>query len=117
MTQNDLALRLDMHKSQVSQVERGVHNISLDTLERFTNAITGTPIPSKGLRYRDIVGERLRNQRKKKGITQEGLGAMAGFSVLFVGRVERGEGATSLDQIEHLASVLEISSDDLLTGP
>lgn len=117
MTQNDLALRLDMHKSQVSQVERGVHNISLDTLERFTSAITGAPILSEGLRYRDIVGERLRNQRKKKGLTQEGLGAMAGFSVLFVGRVERGEGATSLDQIEHLARVLEISSDDLLSGP
>jgi len=117
LTQNDLALRLDIHKSQVSQVERGIHNISLDTLERFINAITDKPIAPEGERYREVVGQRLRNQRKKSGFSQEALGALAGFSVLFVGRVERGDGATSIDQIEHLARVLEISSDDLLNWP
>lgn len=41
--------------------------------------------------YLDILGQRIRERRKKLGMSQEGLAHEAGLDRSYVGRVERGE--------------------------
>lgn len=41
--------------------------------------------------YLDILGQRIRQQRKALGLSQEGLAHEAGLDRSYVGRIERGE--------------------------
>lgn len=50
-------------------------------------------------RLHRAVGERLRQLREDRGLTQERLAAEAGVHRTFVGKVERGESATTVDTI------------------
>lgn len=105
ITQAELGKRVGTHKSFVSQVERAASNVSIDTLDRFMSALRGAPTHGS---LRMKVGLRLREARERQRISQEALGERAGFSVVFVGRVERGEVSTSLDHLELLARTLNI---------
>lgn len=53
-------------------------------------------------------GERLRQVRLKKDISQEKLGEMADLHRTYVSSVERGERNISLENIARLADALEI---------
>ncbi len=62
-------------------------------------------------------GERVRNVRSQKGISQEALADKAGLHRTYVSSVERGERNVSLSTVERLATALEISMADLMPPP
>ena len=55
-----------------------------------------------------IFGLRIRDLRKKSGLTQSELAERIGFSTNFIGMVERGERNTSVDKIFKLAKAFDI---------
>lgn len=55
------------------------------------------------------VGQRLRSLREERELTQEQLAARAGVHRTFVGKVERGESATTVDSIAIFCSALGIT--------
>lgn len=61
-----------------------------------------------------LVGEQVRNLRKKKGLTQEGLGWKADLHYTYIGAVERGEKNCSLDTLNKIARALDVGIHELL---
>jgi len=61
-----------------------------------------------------LVGEQIRNLRKEKGLTQEGLGWKADLHYTYIGAVERGEKNCSLDSLNKIARALDVGIYDLL---
>ena len=59
-------------------------------------------------------GNRVRELRKKKGLSQEGLALESGLDRSYVGGVERGERNISLVNIEKLARALRVHPSELL---
>lgn len=60
-----------------------------------------------------IIGERIRNFRKEKGLSQEELADIANLHTTYIGQLERGEKNATLESIEKVANALEISLEDL----
>lgn len=61
-------------------------------------------------RLERAIGRRLRELRKsREGLTQEKLAHGAGFDPSFVGRVERGTTAVTVNTVEALCAALEVS--------
>lgn len=60
-------------------------------------------------RLREAVGERLRSLREDRELTQERLAARAGVHRTFVGKVERGESATTVDSVAIFCSALGVT--------
>ena len=60
------------------------------------------------------VGERIREIRLAKGISQEALAHEIGLHRTYVGSLERGERNPSLQVVSRLARLLEVSTDQLL---
>jgi transcriptional regulator with XRE-family HTH domain len=59
-------------------------------------------------------GNRVRELRKKKGLSQEGLALESGLDRSYVGGVERGERNISLENIDKLARALGVPPSELL---
>ena len=62
------------------------------------------------------AGERIREIRLAKGISQEALAHEIGLHRTYVGSLERGERNPSLQVVSRLARLLEVSTDQLLAG-
>jgi transcriptional regulator with XRE-family HTH domain len=58
-------------------------------------------------------GRRIRAFRKLKGFTQEGFAKKMGISVSILGEIERGNRMPTTDLIEQIATVLNISKNEL----
>ena len=58
-------------------------------------------------------GKRVRELRKKKGLSQEALALDAGLDRCYIGGVERGERNISLINVEKLAGALRVRLADL----
>jgi XRE family transcriptional regulator, regulator of sulfur utilization len=65
-------------------------------------------------RLRTAFGRRLRERRRRRGWSQEVLGAKAGLSGKFIGELERGEKSVSLDNLAYLARALDVPMTELL---
>ncbi len=61
---------------------------------------------------RKEFGSRLRELRKKAGLSQEELGFKAGLHRTYIGSIERGEQNISVDNINKLAKALKISAKE-----
>ena len=59
-------------------------------------------------------GLKLRQQRKKAGITQNELAEKAGVTRVYVGLIERGETSITLEKVYRLAEALKCDVSDLL---
>lgn len=57
---------------------------------------------------RKFLGQRLRELRKQRGLSQEGLGARAALSGKFIGEVERAEKSISIDSLYRVSVALEV---------
>ena len=62
---------------------------------------------------RRTLGDRLRNLRKERGLSQQRLGQRSGLSGKFIGEVERGEKSVSVDSLYHVSVALDIPLRDL----
>ena len=61
-----------------------------------------------------LVGENIRQQRRKVGINQEKLALMAEIDRSYMGRIERGEVNITLEKLYLLCSVLLCEPTQLL---
>jgi len=69
------------------------------------------------LSARERLAQRLRAERAARGISQEQLADLAGLHRTYVGSVERAERNVSIDNIEQLASALDLDIAVLLARP
>jgi transcriptional regulator with XRE-family HTH domain len=61
------------------------------------------------------VGQRIRSERQRIGVSQMDFAHLAGMNVANVGRIERGEGNPTLETLVNLARVLNLSVVDLVS--
>lgn len=59
------------------------------------------------LRHRRIIGEAIRNRRKKAGFTQEKLAEKVDLNPKYLGEVERGEKIISIEALLRIAKVVK----------
>ena len=64
---------------------------------------------------REKFGQRVRWLRSEHGLTQEQLAERAGISVDFLSLIERGKSAPSFENLDDLASALEVSVVELFS--
>ncbi len=65
----------------------------------------------------DTLGNRIRDARKRRDLTQRKLSAMIGVTGAFLSQVERDHAMPSVVTLQKLASVLEISIGSLMEEP
>ncbi len=63
-----------------------------------------------------ILGKRIRDERQKRGLTQERLAEIAGISNNFVSYIETGKKVASLKTIKKIADALETPLTELFKG-
>lgn len=62
------------------------------------------------------LGDRIRAERIRIGITQMDFAHLAGMNVANVGRIERGDGNPTLESIVRIAGVLDVPVTELVAG-
>lgn len=62
------------------------------------------------------IGERIREARKGKGLTQEEASERCNITSSFYGNIERGSRKMSIETLCKIAEGLEVSTDRLLFG-
>lgn len=66
--------------------------------------------------HRRILGETVRDKRKRAKFSQEKLAEKAGLSTVFISRVERGKESPSVDSLVKIAKALGVFAHDLVRG-
>jgi transcriptional regulator with XRE-family HTH domain len=67
-------------------------------------------------RHRKILGENIRLLRKEAALSQEALAEQADLHHNYVGELERGEKAASIDTLVKIAKALRVQPLKLLAG-
>jgi transcriptional regulator with XRE-family HTH domain len=62
-----------------------------------------------------ILGENVRTERVRQGLSQEELADKAGFHRTYIGMIERAERNITLRNLERLAEALDVSITDVIT--
>lgn len=70
--------------------------------------------PDWVLQRRRAVGDRIRQVRLHRNLTQEGLAELAGMDWQAINRLERGHTSPMLDTLIRLAGALEVDLADLV---
>ena len=60
-----------------------------------------------------VLGQRIRNYRTDKGLSQEKLAELSGCHHTYIGQIERGEKNATIESIEKIAAALNISLSKL----
>ncbi len=63
----------------------------------------------------EVFGQRLRELRQKRGVTQQQLSIMTGLSEVYISNMERGFKVPSLTTILRLAAALECKPTTLIS--
>lgn len=124
LSQGDVAKHTGLTQGFISEVERGVSNISLDNMAKLAHLI-GVPLhlllhPSPGqLNYqqqasaledetatRRMFGRHLHLARKINNLSQDAVCSFTGSIQAFLSEVERGSSNISLDNMAKLATVV-----------
>lgn len=66
-------------------------------------------------RFLRTIGDRVRQLRAARGLTQAGLAELCGLQRAFVGSVERGERNLALISLRRFATALRVTPAELLT--
>lgn len=60
-----------------------------------------------------VLGQRIRNHRNARGLSQEKLAELSGCHSTYIGQIERGEKNATIESIEKISSALRISLSTL----
>ena len=60
-----------------------------------------------------VLGQRIRNYRTAKGLSQEELAELCGCHPTYVGQIERGEKNATIESIEKISKALDVSLSKL----
>ena len=63
-----------------------------------------------------IIGRRIKEARKKKGLTQEQLVEKMGVSIAYLSKVETGRIHINLERLSQICNILEITEGEILNG-
>ena len=63
-----------------------------------------------------IIGERLKQARMNKRLTQEKLAEKLEVSVAFLSRIERGSSHINLNRLNQICTILDVSEGEILNG-
>ncbi len=63
-----------------------------------------------------VIGQRIKQARLAKNMTQEDLAEMIDISVAFLSRVERGNSHINLKRLNQLCGLLDVTEGYLLNG-
>ncbi|MBQ7761559.1 MAG: helix-turn-helix transcriptional regulator [Clostridia bacterium] len=63
-----------------------------------------------------LIGERIKAERKKRGLTQENLAEKLDVSIGYVSQVERGITKISLDLLAEISAILKCDIASLIVG-
>ena len=63
-----------------------------------------------------ILGKRLKDARKKKGLTQEQLVEKMGVSIAYLSKVETGKIHINLERLSEICSILGVTEGEVLNG-
>jgi len=63
-----------------------------------------------------VIGERLKNARKQKHLTQEQLAEKIDVSIAFLSRIERGSSQINLKRLSQICEILDVTEGDILNG-
>jgi transcriptional regulator with XRE-family HTH domain len=61
-----------------------------------------------------FLGKKIRSEREKRGLSQEGLGSLAKVHRTYVGMVERGEKNITIYNLKRFAQALGVQVRDLI---
>jgi len=64
---------------------------------------------------KDLLGARVKELRKRRGLSQEQLAEMIGVDPKHISKIEGGRGYPSLDALENIARSLEADLKDFFT--
>jgi XRE family transcriptional regulator, regulator of sulfur utilization len=62
------------------------------------------------------IGERIRNERKEQGLSQEKLAELAKLNTSYIASVERGRYSIGIDNLRKICKALRIKMVDLFNG-
>ena len=68
----------------------------------------------KNARLPKVLGKKIRKRRNELDLTQEELADKVGISRVYIGYIEQGRHAPSLEVLEKIAKALNIRLSDLL---
>jgi transcriptional regulator with XRE-family HTH domain len=119
LSQEEVAKRLRIGQAYVSRVERGAQNVSLSACVRFaravgcifTTALTISASDSEGPSF----GRRLRDARRRAGLSQSEVARRLGLTQSYVSRVERGDQNITLAACETFARAVGCTFAPVLT--
>ena len=60
-----------------------------------------------------ILGQRIRNYRTARGLSQEKLAELSGCHPTYIGQIERGEKNATVESVEKIAAALGVTLSDL----
>ena len=63
-----------------------------------------------------IIGERIKQARLSKKMTQENLAEEMDVSVAFLSRIERGSSFVSLKRLSQICSILGVTEGEIING-
>ena len=64
----------------------------------------------------NVLGKRLKEARKKKGLTQEQLVEKLGVSIAYLSKVETGKIHINLERLSQICSLLDVTEGEILNG-
>lgn len=79
----------------------------------YSSGVQLTPIECEDV-MKTLLGQRIREQRRKKGWTMDKLAEKADLSVNYVGDLERGVKTPSLDTFIRIVEALDVPADVLI---
>ncbi len=116
MTQDQLAEVIGVTKSRISQIERTKPNITLETLEQIVVALVRKKSAKQSMSFVARIGEKVADLRKQQRHTQKQLGELSGLGRATIARIERADGATSIDQLEQVSQALGMDPKTFIEG-
>ena len=63
-----------------------------------------------------IIGKRLKDARRKKGLTQEQLVEQLGVSIAYLSKIETGKIHINLERLSQICEILDITEGEILNG-
>ena len=63
-----------------------------------------------------VIGQRIRQARKQKKMTQEDLAEQIGVSIAFLSRIERGSSQINLKRLTQICNILGTTEGEILNG-
>ena len=112
LTQSTFARQVGVRRQYLWTLENGA-SYTLGTLEAILTQIRGQGFePALNV----LVGQRVREVRKSKGLSQETLAERCGVSSLYISKIERGTANATLDLLDVLVTELGVSGEFVIEG-